>query len=286
MIRKEKSKIEPIITLIIYVFKIRWKHMIRYKGWFVMSLFIPVIFAAFPILIGTAIAGSPANAAMNFQRNVGTSNYALYMLIGTAIWTLAIGIMWDFGIWLRDEQQQGTLEQIFLAPTSIFWIAVGSSLFGVFQSLLQFVIVIILGGIVYQVIFDIITPAFLIVIVYIILGIIPLIGISLVLGSIVVKYKEATSLFNLLQPIFGFLMGIFYPITVLPMIVRYLSYMLPLTYSTNDARAVLLHLNYIFNFWVDLIILLLFVVIWPLLGLWEFSIIEKEAKKKGTLGAY
>ncbi|MGQ4833951.1 MAG: ABC transporter permease [Candidatus Asgardarchaeia archaeon] len=286
IIFKEPLFDRSAIQVIKAVLLTRLRIMTRYKGWLFVSIFIPLIFSALPILMGTAVAGGFDKAAINFERNVGTKNFILFSLIGTALWLLASGLMWDFGMWIREEQQQGTLEQNLVAPINVLWIVVGSGLSSLILISFQFIAVLVLGGLVYNVFWDLLTPGILLAIVFLVLGMIPLMGISLLIGSIIIKFKEANALLNLLQPIFAFLMGIFYPITILPELVRLIAIALPLTIATNDIRAAILNTQYVFNIWIDLAFVGFFAIFWPLIGLMVFKKTEAKARKTGSLSSY
>jgi len=282
---KELLKKENI-QVIKAVFKVNWLYTIRYKGWFLFAIIFPLIMATLPILVGTAVAGSPQKAAENFMRNVGTENYQLFSLIGSAVWILAIVILWDFGLWIRQEQQLGTLEQNLLTPTNIFVILVGVSLFGLSQAAIQFAATLIVGGIIFNVLYQILTPTMLLSIFIIVVGLIPMYGLSFVIGSIVIKYKEANSIISMLQMFFAFIMGIFYPVTLFPFYLRIIAYLLPLTIPLQDARAVLLNTQVVIDIWIDLSIIVIFSIIWPILGYFMFLKVEEMLKKGEGVGGY
>jgi len=282
---KELLKKENI-QVIKAVFKVNWLYTIRYKGWFLFAIIFPLIMATLPILVGTAVAGSPQKAAENFMRNVGTENYQLFSLIGSAVWILAIVILWDFGLWIRQEQQLGTLEQNLLTPTNIFVILVGVSLFGLSQAAIQFAATLIVGGIIFNVLYQILTPTMLLSIFIIVVGLIPMYGLSFVIGSIVIKYKEANSIISMLQIFFAFIMGIFYPVTLFPFYLRIIAYLLPLTIPLQDARAVLLNTQVVIDIWIDLSIIVIFSIIWPILGYFMFLKVEEMLKKGEGVGGY
>ncbi|MGQ4913250.1 MAG: ABC transporter permease [Candidatus Asgardarchaeia archaeon] len=282
---KELLKKENI-QVIKAVFKVNWLYTIRYKGWFLFAIIFPLIMATLPILVGTAVAGSPQKAAENFMRNVGTENYQLFSLIGSAVWILAIVILWDFGLWIRQEQQLGTLEQNLLTPTNIFVILVGVSLFGLSQAAIQFAATLIVGGIIFNVLYQILTPTMLLSIFIIVVGLIPMYGLSFVIGSIVIKYKEANSIISMLQMFFAFIMGIFYPVTLFPFYLRIIAYLLPLTIPLQDARAVLLNTQVVIDIWIDLSIIVIFSIIWPILGYFMFLKVEEMLKKGEGIGGY
>jgi len=282
---KELLKKENI-QVIKAVFKVNWLYTIRYKGWFLFAIIFPLIMATLPILVGTAVAGSPQKAAENFMRNVGTENYQLFSLIGSAVWILAIVILWDFGLWIRQEQQLGTLEQNLLTPTNIFVILVGVSLFGLSQAAIQFTATLIVGGIIFNVLYQILAPTMLLSIFIIVVGLIPMYGLSFVIGSIVIKYKEANSIISMLQTFFAFIMGIFYPVTLFPFYLRIIAYLLPLTIPLQDARAVLLNTQVVIDIWIDLSIIVIFSIIWPILGYFMFLKVEEMLKKGEGVGGY
>ena len=282
---KELLKKENI-QVIKAVFKVNWLYTIRYKGWFLFAIIFPLIMATLPILVGTAVAGSPQKAAENFMRNVGTENYQLFSLIGSAVWILAIVILWDFGLWIRQEQQLGTLEQNLLTPTNIFVILVGVSLFGLSQAAIQFAATLIVGGIIFNVLYQILAPTMLLSIFIIVVGLIPMYGLSFVIGSIVIKYKEANSIISMLQTFFAFIIGIFYPVTLFPFYLRVIAYLLPLTIPLQDARAVLLNTQVVIDIWIDLSIIVIFSIIWPILGYFMFLKVEEMLKKGEGVGGY
>ena len=78
----------------------------------------------------------------------------------------------------------------------------------------------------------------------------------------------------------------FYPVTILPTVVRYIAILIPLTISLQDMRAILLNLDYIFNPYLDLFLLLIYCALWPIMGFITFRYTIKKSKMEGGLGAY
>ncbi len=95
--------------------QMRLLSMSRYPGQLVMDILIPVIFAAMPMLLGRT---GGAEAAANFRANTGTSNYVAYLLIGSNVFMIVSLAFWNIAYWLRGEQETGTLEALYLTPTS------------------------------------------------------------------------------------------------------------------------------------------------------------------------
>ena len=102
----------------------RFKTLARYKGWLVMDISIPIVFAAMPVLLGIAFAGSSAMAQVNFDANLndltgsGTMQFEIYMLVGANVFMIVANSLWQVGFWIRRERMTGTLESIYLTPTS------------------------------------------------------------------------------------------------------------------------------------------------------------------------
>ena len=113
--------------------RLRVINMSRYPGEILVEIIIPVVFAAMPILLGRAAAG--ADAAANFEANTGTANYVAYLLIGSSAFMIVSSAFWHIAYWLRFEQETGTLEAIYLTPTSSLTLASGVAVFSAVRSL-------------------------------------------------------------------------------------------------------------------------------------------------------
>lgn len=255
----------------------------RYRGWFLLDIMIPTVIAAIPILLGQALAGP--NAGQNFRANTGTDNYVAYLLIGSNIFMIVSGALWNFGFWLRREQQTGTLESIYLAPTSRWLILAGVALYGTLRNGINFGLAFTLGCLVFGV--NPLQGDIVLALVFLFLGIIPLYGVSLLYGAIVLKFKEANAMIQLAQWLVSLLMGIFFPITIFPPLLRAVALLFPPTWMNNGVRAALLGVGWFFQTWYfDLAVLAAFCVVTPILGYRVFSETERRIKYNEGLGQF
>ena len=102
---------------------------------------------------------------------------------------------------------------------------------------------------------------------FITVGAIPLYGITLIFAAVVLRVKEASALVNLMQWLISFLMGVFFPLALLPAFLRNIALLFPPTWMTNGARASLLGVGYFLKEWYfDLSVLWGFVFLAPLIG--------------------
>jgi len=257
--------------------------MSRYRGWFLLDIMIPTMLAAIPILLGQAMAGP--NAGENFRLNTGTDNYVAYLLIGSNVFMVVSGAMWNFGFWLRREQQTGTLEALYLAPTSKWLILSGVALYGALRSIVNFGMAFTLGCLLFRV--NPFQGDILLALAFLLVGLIPLYGVSLLYGAVVLKLKEANAMIQLAQWTVSFLMGVFFPIAVFPPFLRAVALLFPPTWMNNGVRASLLGVGWFFQTWYrDLAVLFAFCAVAPVLGYWIFLRTERRIKVNEGVGQF
>jgi ABC-2 type transport system permease protein len=263
--------------------RLRLINVSRYPGQLFLEIVIPIVFAAMPMLLGQATAGQ--DAAANFQAHTGTASYVAFLLIGSNIFTLVSNSFWHIANWLRFEQETGTLEALYLTPTSSKVLASGVALYSTIRSLGSALLAYILGCLIFQV--NPLQGNVWLALAFIGVGLIPLYSMSLLFGAVVLKLKETNSLLSLMQWVVSFLMGIFYPVAILPPFVRVLAFFFPPTWMTNGVRSALLGVGYFFGVWyLDFAVLWAFMLLAPLLGFWVFSRVEAGIQKNEGVGQF
>ncbi len=255
----------------------------RYKGQLVLDIFIPIVFAALPILMGRAIGGE--GAAVNFASNTGTTNYVAYMLIGSSVFAIVSYAFWHVGYWLRWEQETGTLEAIYLAPTERVWLVAGTALYSMIRSLVSSLTAYFLGSWIFGV--NPFSGGLLLALLFVLAGLIPVFGLTLFFGALILKVKEANVLVNLMQWAVSMLMGIYFPIAVLPAMLQLVAKLFPPTWMVNGVRSALLGVGYFFGTWYrDLAVLWAFTLITPLLGYWVLLRVERGVRANEGVGQF
>ncbi len=263
--------------------QLRLTNITRYPGQMVMEIIIPIVFASMPMLLGQATAGAEAGA--NFAANTGTTNYVAFLLIGSNVFTLVSSAFWHIAYWLRFEQETGTLESVYLTPTSTVALASGVALYSVMRGLSSALISYFIGCLVFQV--NPFAGDVLLALAFILVGLVPLYGLALLFGAVVLKVKESNALINLMQWVVSFLMGIFYPIAVLPPAVQAVALLFPPTWMTNGVRSALLGVGFFFGEWYwDFAVLWAFLLFAPLFGFWVFNRTETGLKRNEGVGSF
>jgi ABC-2 type transport system permease protein len=248
-----------------------------------LEIIIPIVFAAMPMLLGRASGGS--QAAANFQANTGTANYVAYLLIGANVFSLVSNAFWHIAHWLRFEQETGTLESIYLSPTSSLTLTAGVALYSVLRGLITSGLAYLAGCLVFGV--NPFQGDVLLAVVFILVGLLPLYSLALIFGAVVLKVKESNALIGLMQWVVSFLMGIFFPIAALPLAVRWVALLFPPTWMTNGVRSALLGVGYFFGQWyLDLAVLWAFLLLAPAVGVWVFRRVEQNVQRNEGMGQF
>jgi len=255
----------------------------RYPGQLFTDIVVPIVISAMPILLGQAIAGDNAGAV--FAQTTGTANYVAYMIIGASVFSIVSVSFWHIANWLRWEMETGTLEQIYLTPTERIWVAAGTAIYSMVRGVATALIAYVIGCLLFRV--NPFQGELVLAFVFIISGLIPLYSLTLLYGAIILKLKEANALINLMQWGVAFLMGIYYPIAVLPPLAKVIALLFPPTWMTNGARSAILGVGYFFEKWYfDLAVLWTFMVITPFIGLWVFRRVEAHVRRNEGVGTF
>ena len=263
--------------------RMRLLNVARYPGQILMDIVIPIVFAAMPVLLGRATAGDQAAAI--FEANTGTTNYVGFMIIGSSAFSMVSYAFWHIAYWIRWEMETGTLEALYLSPTSRLWIAAGTSLYSLIRSVVAALLAYFLGSWVLGV--NPFEGELLLAFVFLLAGAIPLYGVALFFGAVVLKLKDASALINMMQWGVSLLMGVFFPIEIFPRFLRFLALAFPPTWMTNGVRSALLGVGYFFGEWyLDLAVLWVFMIIAPLFGYWVFSKVEAGIRRNEGVGQY
>ena len=261
----------------------RFLTLSRYPGQILIDIITPIVFALIPILIGRATSGGDAETI--FAGNTGTDDYISYMLIGSCIFSLVFFAFWQVAYWLRVEMETGTIEALYLSPTHRFWVAGGTALYSLIRGLVAVTIAYFFGSILFGA--NPLQGNIVLALIFILVGAVPLYGLTLIFGAVVLRVKQANALVNLMQWVVSFLMGVFFPIAMLPAFLRIVALLFPPTWMTNGARAAILDVGYFFQEWyIDLAILWGFVIFTPLFGYWIFRSVENNIRRNEGVGTF
>ena len=211
---------------------------------------------------------------------VGTYGIILFLFFSDALWSIGGAI--------RQEQVQGTLEQLYLSPASKFASLVSRvANILAWTSLLSIMAALAMTAVNGRAPF--VNPLLgLYVLVFSLLG---TFGVGFAFAALTLYVKQtAETIINLTQFAFLIVCANFFPFSALPEQVLVVSRLIPLSYSVDAFRSTLM--GYPPGFpelapiEVEIIIVTVFGLAMPLLGYWLYRRAEEHARQVGGLGEF
>jgi ABC-type multidrug transport system permease subunit len=271
------------MTILFYAARIQL--LLLAKNWpaRLTDLLMPAAVALVPILLGQAVAGQAAG--VNFTQSAQTANFAGFLLIGGGGFFLVTRALWGFGHWLRQEMQTGTLESLYLAPASLALVLAGVGLAFSLYSAVMFIGGMLVGAVLFQIAFH--TEALGLAIAFLLVGLPPVYALALLYGALVLRLKETDAFIQIAQFTASLLMGVYFPIALLPLAVQLTALLFPPTWLTQGLRSALLGLPYFSGrVYVDLAMLFFFCLVTPPLSYLVFTRTEKVLRTHSGLGGF
>jgi ABC-2 type transport system permease protein len=276
--------------------------MINLKSWFrawaamswkeltIMTRY-PVEFVAsfgqvFLIIIIMTLAGfmfAPADVAdqqLGFGAGLVMYGFVLFIFLSDTLWTIGYNI--------RREQKQGTLEQLYLSPASksaslLARVTITLVWTGLLAAASLGLVAAITGRLPAHNL-----PLGLFILLMSLAG---TFGVGFAFAGLTLRVRQtAQTLANLVQFSFIILCAPFFPFSALPATLQAVSRLIPLSYSVDAFRSILL--DYPPGFpelapiEVEVIIVVVFGLLMPGLGFWLYRHEEDRARRSGSLSEY
>ncbi len=220
----------------------------------------------------------------------GSSSLAVNGLVvyGFILFIFLSDTLWTIGASIRQEQVQGTLEQLYLSPANKF-ANLAARIVNLLTITLLLVILSItvmswmLGGLPFH------NP--LLGLYIFVVTLVGVFGFGFAFAALTLRIKQAAdTLANLLQ--FGLLIlcANFFPFAALPEPLRLVSRLIPLSYCVDAFRSTLMGYppGYpeLAPLGVEVVIATLFGLLMPLFGYWAYRKSEDHARRTGSLAEY
>ena len=256
----------------------------RYPTLFLGQLFWPVVLPASWVLMGRAYSGNDPQALAAFAERAGSSNVAVFVFVGYAMYNWLSSLLWGAGTALRQEQLRGTLEAVFVTPASrlvpLFGPGVGTLLPMTMVFASNFGALWIFFGIVPP------TGALIQAAIIVILGIPALYAIGSLFAASVLRFGEVAPVVQLIRGMFVLACGITFPVAMLPLWAQLWAKLMPPTYIVDDIRRILLHGDTIADVAGDVVIVMSLAVLAAMLAVVVFRYLETSARRTGMLGRF
>lgn len=254
--------------------------MLRYPVEFVASF--GQVFLIVAMLTLAGLMFSPGGLDGGNQQTAGLVVYGfiVFMFLSDTLWTIGYNV--------RRDQKQGTLEQLYLSPASKFANLVSRIVVSlVWTGLLCVTAAILMSALIDEL------PAYNLPLGVAVLAmtLAGTFGTGFAFAALTLRIKEsAQTLANLLQFVFMVFCAPFFPFAALPDFLRWVTYLVPLSYGVDAFRSVLMGLpaGYpeLLPLWAELIIVTAFGLVMPAVGYWLYRREEDRARRSGSLSEY
>lgn len=252
---------------------------IQFASWFVTPFLsiLPYIYQA------RFLAGPEGRGAEAFSRWAGTTEYVAFIAIGASLWNWVTNLLWEVGFCFRDEQEEGTLEQMWLTPAPRWLLALGNAAANSLVNLIMTLCVLLLVHLFFGLPLVVNWPLLITVAG---LSWLAMYGLGFIYAGLVMFFKEAEHLVNLVNDIVLVLAGVTFPLSVLPVWLRGMARLTPLSWILTALRAVLINGSTWHDLRLELTVLSAMAAGFPVLGYLVFTVFETLTRRRGTLGGY
>ncbi len=252
---------------------------LRYPSW-IASEFITLPSWFLLFAIGVA-SWSPKGGVTATLESTGVFSYFYWGFIFLIIFSTSI---WGIGQSIRNEQLQGTIEQLFLAPVSRVSLISGRFARTMLTDLAIIVYTTVLLSSLSHESVTVQNPILLLA-VYVLLEV-AVLGFGLVFAAITFRLKSFNLLSNLAQFTVIGLCGLFFPLSVLPIPVLAVSMAIPFTYFADLFRYAGYGGTTLLNPALEMIVAFVLAIGMFVAGLAYFKATEKRAKERGLIGTH
>ena len=168
-----------------------------------------------------------------FSKYAGTNDYLTYVFLGGAMYAFAVSTLMNVSRSLITEYREGTLEALLLTPSSRKGYFVGNVLQQVSRTSLEFMIIILFGSLLGLNLANLDLLSSLIIW---FVAIFAFFTQALVLGSIMLYFRDTYISQNTLFVTMAFVSGVTFPVQYLPEWLQPLSVIMPLTPALQAFR--------------------------------------------------
>ncbi|MDQ7040814.1 MAG: ABC transporter permease [Rhodothermus sp.] len=204
----------------------------------------------------------PPSAAVSIEARIWYNpelESARFLLPGLIAFLLMVATVVATSLSVTREREQGTMEQLVLAPLSPYQLVLGKTLPYLLVAIGSTVLILLVGRVLFDVTVqgDLLVLA-LVVLVYLLAGL----GQGLLISTIAPSQQVAfqIAIISTLLPTF-ILSGFVFPIYNMPPAIQALTYLVPARYFLVALRGVMLKGTGLAVFWPDVLLLLLFAVL-------------------------
>lgn len=243
--------------------------MFRNRTWLVQETVLPIL--------------SVSAFALSYQAMGVPREYVGFVILGGAMSTFWMNVLWAMGAHLYWERDSGNLGLYILSPAPMMSILAGMALGGMLTTTVRAAAIVAAGLFVFDVPFDP-TSWWLLALVFV-LTLAALYGLGMMFASLFLLWgREAWHTVNLLQEPVYLLTGMNFPLkAVFPMAVAGIALLIPLATGMDAMRQVLFRAEGVLSVWSEVLILVGLAVLFLASAKRCLDYLERLSQREGRL---
>lgn len=205
---------------------------------------------------------------LQINKIYGEIEYIDFLLPGVLGMTMFMSSMMGLGNSVAGERERGELARLFMTPTSISSVLSGKIISQVVKEMIRAVILILSAMLIFNVV---INGNFALLVLVMLISVLCFVGFGMMISA---TSKTQEDYIQIVMPIampMMFICGVFFPKETMPWLLQKISYLLPLTYAEDAFRAVMLQGAGLNSIALDLIVLLIFTLLFFVVGVVRFN---------------
>jgi ABC-2 type transport system permease protein len=249
----------------------------RYWVWEVVWLVYSIVST---LSIGYLASGLGAVGGSGARADI--AGVQLYLLIGSLLWSYLSLVFFEVSFAIAWERWEGTIEYTFMAPVRRVTHLLGICSFAIVYAMVRSVIILIVVGFAFRL--DLSHADILAALVVLAAATLPVLGLGIFTSILpLLSPEKGEQMTVAVQGVLLLVSGVYYPLTVLPNVLRVVGQASPLTYTLTGIRSALLdHAGVGVLLGTIALLLAMGVVLIPG-GVLFFARAERRAKRLGLL---
>ena len=261
------------------VFRRNLRLFTSYSTWLIATIIWPIPLLAMNIYQYLGVASS-RSVSTTLSQNYGLTLSGM-IIVGTVVYLLYNRLLWSTGNSLQQERWMGTIDVLFLTPASRLTMLLANGLSSLVEGAWWIVAIFLLNWFIFGIQLTVTSwPAVAITLVS---TMIALVAVGVFFASFFILSRAADQMASSLQAPIRFFSGVAFPVAALPQALQFVSLVIPVTFAISALRATLLSGGGIVDILNQLLPLYLFTAVFLFVGYFLLRIVEKRAKKDGSL---
>ncbi|OLD01709.1 hypothetical protein AUG19_02420 [archaeon 13_1_20CM_2_54_9] len=261
------------------VFRRNLRLFTSYSTWLIATIIWPIPLLAMNIYQYLGVASS-SSVSTTLSQNYGLTLSGM-IIVGTVVYLLYNRLLWSTGNSLQQERWMGTIDVLFLTPASRLTMLLANGLSSLVEGAWWIVAIFLLNWFIFGIQLTVTSwPAVAITLVS---TMIALVAVGVFFASFFILSRAADQMASSLQAPIRFFSGVAFPVAALPQALQFVSLVIPVTFAISALRATLLSGGGLVDILNQLLPLYLFTAVFLFVGYFLLRIVEKRAKKDGSL---